>query len=144
MTSCITQQATVTTIANYITFEENGVYATESNTIPYEYRPVGSVISVTTSSNIEGLNMGAAFKEIADKVILNGGNGIINLDVKITSSKDSHYMTLTGMAVSISDEGISNYLKRRMELNPIKEKTNKETPKKDSKSNQFLQRYLKN
>ena len=131
-------QTTFTNIANYSAFEGNGIYATESNTIPYEYRPIGKMTSVTHSTLYSKLDMESAFQEIANNVAINGGNGIINLNIDIDHIKGECYMTVTGMAVNIIDDSITDYLnekKNNAYLKGMKDSKEKHKTKSKNKKN---------
>ncbi|MGN1219099.1 MAG: hypothetical protein ACI4TD_14190 [Phocaeicola sp.] len=101
-------QVTVTVLRDYTPMTDKGIFVTESNSVDFDYVPLGSVVSVTNGayrsslekgSMYENVDLGKAFEEISNMLVVMGANGLINL--KIESSFDDliHYMTVTGMAI---------------------------------------------
>lgn len=101
-------QVTVTVIRDYTPMTDKGIFVTESNSVDFDYVPLGSVVSVTSgaySSSVdkgvkyENVDLGKAFEEISKMLVVMDANGLINL--KIESSFDNliHYITVTGMAI---------------------------------------------
>lgn len=104
MSSCISlEQFTVTNIQDYTPMTDKGIFVTESNSVYFDYVPLGSVVSVTRGA-IEfafsyHVDLSKAFDDISKKLIDMGANGIINLKIESSYLKDIHYMTVTGMAI---------------------------------------------
>lgn len=101
-------QSTETVIRDYTPMTDKGIFVTESNSVDFDYVPLGSVVSVTSgaySSSVdkgvkyENVDLGKAFEEISKMLVVMDANGLINL--KIESSFDNliHYITVTGMAI---------------------------------------------
>lgn len=101
-------QVTVTVIRDYTPMTDKGIFVTESNSVDFDYVPLGSVVSVTSgaySSSVdkgvkyENVDLEKAFEEISKMLVVMDANGLINL--KIESSFDNliHYITVTGMAI---------------------------------------------
>lgn len=113
LTSCSTvvsfPQFTTTTVVDYSEFAKKGIFVTESNSVNFDYKPLGSVVSVTQGawSTVASYKIDAdkAFSEIASKVKEIGGNGLINFDLIVSSTGQNSLMTVSGMAIR-TDEPI--------------------------------------
>ena len=110
LASCVSvQQFTTTTVVDYSEFAKQGIFVTESNSVSFDYQPLGSVVSVTQGA-LSGLvsksiDKDKAFLDIASKVKEIGGNGILNFKFNITATGAASYMTVSGMAIR-TDEPI--------------------------------------
>lgn len=104
LASCMSvQQFTTTTIVDYSEFAKQGIFVTESNSVGFDYHPLGSVVSVTQGA-LSGLvsqkiDANKAFMEIASKVKEVGGNGLINFRFNVIATNSSSMMTVSGMAI---------------------------------------------
>ena len=110
LASCVSvQQFTTTTVIDYSEFAKQGIFVTESNSVNFEYQPLGSVISVTQAalSGIvsQKIDANKAFMEIATKVKEIGGNGVLNFKFNVITTSSSSVMTVSGMAIK-TDEPI--------------------------------------
>lgn len=110
LASCVSvQQFTTTTIVDYSEFAKQGIFVTESNSVNFDYKPLGSVVSVTqgalSSFGSQKIDADKAFMEIASKVKGVGGNGLINFRLNVMASGASSVMTVSGMAIR-TDEPI--------------------------------------
>lgn len=105
LASCYTldiPQSTTTNIIDYSEFAEQGIFVTESNSVNFDYKPLGSVVSFTRGSTrlfLNSLDQNKAFTEIASKVKEIGGNGLINFNVRASSTYEVLTMTVSGMAI---------------------------------------------
>lgn len=107
MTSCVSyEQFTVTNVVDYSEFSQRGIFVTESNSVNFDYQPLGSVVSVTygnSSDNIiyktSHVDVSKAFEEIASKINAIGGNGVINLNIRFSATNSRSMMTVSGMAI---------------------------------------------
>lgn len=110
LASCVSvQQFTTTTVVDYSEFAKQGIFVTESNSVSFDYQPLGSVVSVTQGA-LSGLvsksiDKDKAFMDIAAKVKEIGGNGILNFKYNIMATGAASYMTVSGMAIR-TDEPI--------------------------------------
>ena len=112
LASCATvsvPQFTTTTFVDYSEFTKQGIFVTESNSVNFDYKPLGSVVSVTQGAwsglSSKKIDADEAFKDIADKVKNAGGNGLINFRFNVTSTGSASVMTASGMAIR-TDEPI--------------------------------------
>ena len=110
LASCVSvQQFTSTTIVDYSEFAKQGIFVTESNSVNFDYKPLGSVVSFTQSAlssfGSQKIDADKAFMEIASKVKEVGGNGLINFRLNVMASGASSVMTVSGMAIR-TDEPI--------------------------------------
>ncbi len=119
MSSCNTtlrhyEQYTVTDVVDYSTFQQNGIFVTESNSVSFEYQPIGSVVSVTRGAAEEYINylittkakrvdMEKAFAEIGKKLLDMNADGLINMRIRQSFEDDFYYLTITGMAIKRLD-----------------------------------------
>lgn len=112
MASCSTKYAMIkeSSIIDYSSFEKNGFFLSEANSVSFDYRAVGSVsATVLNGWEVKGVakdnrqnavtSMGEQIKyglyknatpndvldELYKKAIENGANGIINLSIKPTT-----------------------------------------------------------
>lgn len=112
LASCSTvsvPQFTTTTFVDYSEFTKQGIFVTESNSVNFDYKPLGSVVSFTQGAwsglSSKKIDADEAFKDIADKVKNAGGNGLINFRFNVTSTGSASVMTASGMAIR-TDEPI--------------------------------------
>lgn len=106
LASCSTvEQFTLTDVTDYSAFTNRGIFVTESNSVNFDYEPLGSVISITQSAlssfGFKGyIDVDKAFNEIATKIEAKGANGLINLKISyLEASKASIKMVVSGMAI---------------------------------------------
>lgn len=105
LSSCISlEQVTVTDVVDYSAFTKKGIFVTESNSVNFDYEPVGSIISVSRGPALTlvffHVDKEKAFAEIAEKLRELNADGLINLKMRTEhSDKDFYYMTVTGMAI---------------------------------------------
>lgn len=101
-------QVTVTVLRDYTPMTDKGIFVTESNSVDFDYVPLGSVVSVTsgayhssieTGSQSKSVDLGKAFDDISTKLVEKGANGLINLKIESSYIGYTHYMTVTGMAI---------------------------------------------
>lgn len=112
LSSCVSlEQVTVTNVIDYSRFSKNGIFVTESNSVNFEYMPLGSVVSVSRGAVEQTLlsykvDMDKAFSDIGKRLKDLDANGLINLKIASSSDKYFYYITVTGMA--IRRENINN------------------------------------
>lgn len=131
LTSCAPKMQYVasSTYINYQTYAEQGMYITESNSVSFDYTPLGSVSAIVFPGYVkatrpsqykyEDLNGNQQLTEdynkwqpadVSDAIALavekakqQGGNGIINFKVQPTSESDGktvrHGYLVTGMVI---------------------------------------------
>lgn len=106
LSSCISlEQVTVTDVVDYSAFAKKGIFVTESNNVNFDYKPLGSVVSVsrgaakTFSFFLINIDRDKAFSEITEILTALKADGLINLKISITHDKVCYYMTVTGMAI---------------------------------------------
>lgn len=101
-------QSTVTLIMDYTPMTDKGIFVTESNSVDFDYVPLGSVVSVTngayrssveTGTKYENVDLEKAFEEISKMLVVMDANGLINLKIESSFDDLMHYMTVTGMAI---------------------------------------------
>lgn len=101
-------QSTVTVIRDYTPMTDKGIFVTESNSVDFDYVPLGSVVSVTngayrssveTGTKYENVDLEKAFEEISKMLVVMDANGLINLKIESSFDDLMHYMTVTGMAI---------------------------------------------
>lgn len=103
--SCVSlEQVTVTDVIDYSRFTKNGIFVTESNSVNFNYEPVGSVISVSRGAVDNSfvsyrVDMDKAFSEVGKKLKELNADGLINLKISNTSDKYFYCITVTGMAI---------------------------------------------
>lgn len=110
LASCSVQQFTTTNIIDYSEFAKQGIFVSESNSVSFDYQPLGSVVSITQGANSlffsQKIDANKAFKEIGAKVKSVGGNGLINFKYNVTATKSAYLMSVTGMAIRIDNPPI--------------------------------------
>lgn len=111
LASCVSvQQYTTTNIIDYSEFAKQGIFVSESNSVSFDYQPLGSVVSITQGGSTlfysQRIDANEAFKEIASKVKSVGGNGLINFKFNVMTTKSSSLMTVSGMAIRINNPSI--------------------------------------
>lgn len=106
LASCSTvEQFTLTEVTDYSAFTNRGIFVTESNSVNFDYEPLGSVISITQSalssfSIKEYIDVDKAFNEIATKIEDKGANGLINMKISyLEAGRTSIKMVVSGMAI---------------------------------------------
>ncbi len=101
-------QVTVTVLRDYTPMTDKGIFVTESNSVDFDYVPLGSVVSVTSGachlsvdkgSEYKTVDLDKAFDEISEKLVDKGANGLINLKIESSYVDLVHYITVTGMAI---------------------------------------------
>lgn len=105
-------QVTVTVLRDYTPMTDKGIFVTESNSVDFDYFPIGSVISVTSAAfdsfvikgddvsvRYKPIDLNKAFDDISQKLIDKGANGIINLKIESSYLNNGCYITVTGMAI---------------------------------------------
>lgn len=105
-------QVTVTVLRDYTPMTDKGIFVTESNSVDFDYLPIGSVISVTSAAfdsfvikgddvsvRYKPIDLNKAFDDISQKLIDKGANGIINLKIESSYLNNGCYITVTGMAI---------------------------------------------
>lgn len=131
LASCVSvQQYTTTNIIDYSEFAKQGIFVSESNSVSFDYQPLGSVVSITQGGSTlfysQRIDANEAFKEIASKVKSVGGNGLINFKFNVMTTKSSSLMTVSGMAIRINNPSIE------LKELPVIERPNiKDKPKTD-------------
>lgn len=110
---------------DYSVYSKNGVFLTESNSVNFEYEPVGSVSSTVFSGNIKGVKKSSfideelytkestercnkwkkadvrdAISQLVEVAKNQGANGIINLKIQPISEKTSENTYRTGFLVT--------------------------------------------
>lgn len=104
LSSCVSlEQITVTDVVDYSVFARRGIFVTESNSVNFDYKPLGSIVSITSGAaktfNSFRIDKDKAFSEITDKLTALKADGLINLRINLTHDKVLYYMTVTGMAI---------------------------------------------
>ncbi|WP_195664135.1 hypothetical protein [Bacteroides congonensis] len=104
LSSCVSlEQATVTDVVDYSVFARRGIFVTESNSVNFDYKSLGSIVSITSGAaktfRSFRIDKDKAFSEITDKLTALKADGLINLQINITYDKGLYYMTVTGMAI---------------------------------------------
>ena len=103
-------QSTVTVIRDYTPMTDKGIFVTESNSVDFDYVPLGSVVSITyaeykhspgdfLTNGYKAIDLKKAFDEITIKLVEKGANGFINLDIVFTYIGNQRCMTVSGMAI---------------------------------------------
>ncbi|MDE6229436.1 MAG: hypothetical protein K2M40_06585 [Muribaculaceae bacterium] len=132
LTSCApkVQYVASSSYINYQTYAEQGVFITESNSVNFEYTPLGSVSAVVFPGYVKAIrpsqyryvdfngnpqlteeynkwqsaDVTDAIALAVEKAKQQGGNGIINFQVRPTSESDGktvrHGFIVTGMVIS--------------------------------------------
>ena len=111
--SCSTPQYTITAAIDYSEFTKKGIFVTESNSVNFEYQPVGSVLSLSVGEVRNLLpykvNINQTFQEMADELIKMNANGLINLRITSIPSNDLiARVSVTGMAIRTNQPIIDN------------------------------------
>ena len=115
-----------TSLMDYSPLTSNGIFVTESNSVSFEYEPIGSVVAVAYGGwgKLESQKAGKddsyvstsgktvyfdpslsdAYESLKSKLFEIGANGIINLKATFTPGDPSRYVvgtiTLSGMAIA--------------------------------------------
>ncbi|MCC8188655.1 MAG: hypothetical protein LIP08_14465 [Bacteroides sp.] len=109
-------------IGDYSAFTRKGIFVTESDYIKFDYIAIGSVMAEVgggwTKNTVQEYvapDLDTLFEKLANKLISQHANGIINLNIKLIpkdKNKVSSYdrYIVTGMAVHIKED-ISHILK---------------------------------
>lgn len=103
-------QSTVTVIRDYTPMTDKGIFVTESNSVDFDYVPLGSVVSVTyaeykhspgdfLANGYKAIDLKKAFDEITIKLVEKGADGFINLDIVFAYIGNQRCMTVSGMAI---------------------------------------------
>ena len=99
------EQHTITSIVDYSEFAKNGIYVTESNTVNFDYVPIGSVVSVTTGALSDftsaPVDVDKAFKKVCEELKEKKANGLINLRIVTSYNSSLYHMTVSGMAIRL-------------------------------------------
>ena len=104
LSSCVSlEQVTVTDVVDYSVFARRGIFVTESNSVNFDYKPLGSIVSTTRGAaktfRSFRIDSDKAFSEITDRLTALKADGLINLQINITYDKVLYCMTVTGMAI---------------------------------------------
>lgn len=105
LASCGTiEQVTHTDIIDYSRFTKNGIFVTESNSVNFDYEPLGSVVSTSRGPSASALvsmkvDMDKAFSDIGKKLKEIDADGLINLKITNYADKYFYFTTVTGMAI---------------------------------------------
>lgn len=120
-------QVTVTELRDYTPMTDKGIFVTESNSVDFEYMPLGSVVSVTYAeynhtpgdllkNGYEKIDLKKAFEEISDKLVDSGANGLINLDISFTYIGNQRCMTVSGMAIRTKEPILEAKKKKELKV----------------------------
>ena len=105
LASCVTvEQVTHTNIIDYSRFTKNGIFVTESNTVNFDYEPLGSVVATSRGPVASYLvamtvDMDKAFSDIGKKLKEINADGLINLKITNYADKYYYFTTVSGMAI---------------------------------------------
>lgn len=117
LTSCLGYKyASYSIVLDYRPYTSNGFFLSESNSVSFDYFPIGSVVSNslsgTTKDGYKRAKPEDALKEFVRQCISIQSNGAVNLKAKaIFDDKNKSIIgyEVTGMAIKITDKPISNY-----------------------------------
>lgn len=109
ITSCVSiEQFTNTQTISYDSFNKNGIFVTEANSVSFDYTPIGSVVSVTSAAmsswiGRSPIDIDKAFSEIGKKLKDMNADGLINFKINISYVGSQYFMNVYGMAIRRSD-----------------------------------------